>query len=145
MNRSNEKFGKCKTAKTKYLRNVSSNSPLRMMQTVRDVPKKSSIPSTSAQIELTVREQKSKKKLKRDLRSKSMKQTDNNCTTTSNNKEERFITCGAIMALKIFMSMTTNKISQFVRECWNMRNTKYEILLYLNEHAVCAQNQHIIM
>ena len=52
---------------------------------------------------------------------------------------------GAIIALKFVISMPTNKISQFVRECWNMRNTKYNIFLYLNEHAVCAQNQHVLM
>ena len=74
-----------------------------------------------------------------------MKQTDINCTTTSNNEKERFTMSGAIIALKIVISMTTNKILQFVRKCWNMRNTKYEILLYLNEHAVCAQYKHIIM
>ena len=49
-----ERFIKYETAKTTYLQDTSSNSTLQLMHTVWNIPKTSSTPATSTQVELIV-------------------------------------------------------------------------------------------
>ena len=123
-----------------------------MIQTVWNVPKKNSSPSTSSQVELAVRAQKSKKKkiggnsinkgeiftmrgeimIFKEIIFSGEYETPStdNVHKIIGTKKVRKKTNSNYIALKIVMLTTANKISQFARECWNMRITKYEILLY---------------